>query len=66
MYLIIQPVSLNATYETCSETKLKTGQIQDREHFEILDSKHSSIKAMHRLVIYRNWLTDSIQIDRWQ
>ena len=32
--------------------RLKTGQIQDREHFEILGSKHSFIKVMYHLVFY--------------
>ena len=38
---IIQFFSCNVTSETCSETKLKTGQMQDCQVFEILGSKHS-------------------------
>ena len=44
--------SLHVTFETCCKRKLKTGKIQDREHFKILVSKHSLIKAMHHLVFY--------------
>ena len=35
--------SCNVTFETCSKTKLKTGQIQGSQVFEILGSKHSLI-----------------------
>ena len=34
---------LTVTSEACSETWLKAGQIQDREHFEIVGSKYSLI-----------------------
>ena len=37
---IIQFLSLNVAFENCCKTKLKTGQIQERECFEILGSKH--------------------------
>ena len=56
----------NVTSGTCSKTWLKTGQIQDWEHFEILGYKRSLIKAMHHLVFYWNWLVDSIEFDHWQ
>ena len=58
---IIQFFLLNVTPETCSKTKLKTGQIQDREHFEILASIRSLIEAMYHLVFHWNWLADPIQ-----
>ena len=35
--------SVNVTPETCPITLLKAEKIQDREHFEIVGSKHSLI-----------------------
>ena len=40
---IIQFFPLSVTSDTCSKTWLKTGEIRDSEHFEILGSKHSLI-----------------------
>ena len=44
--------SLILTFETYPRTQQKTGQIQNREHFEILGSKHSFTIAMHHLAFY--------------